>query len=136
MPTTRAAHVECDYDQLRKALHGFTVKLQLEHTSDGCKITGPMPITTVDTFTPGWEIQSKSDQLLPKETKPNASCDGGMECQSCKCDLVMVLRTPGIPTPWGSIGSITITTVQITVKLTVCADGSQTSERWIDGVKQ
>jgi hypothetical protein len=131
------AHSEADYSQLGHALGAFTVKLNIEYTSANCKITSATPISWVEVFNPLWEIQSKTDQLLPKETHPDAACPGGvMECQPAKCDVIMVLRSPGIPTPWGSVGSITLQTVQITLRFTVCATGATTQELWINGKKQ
>lgn len=106
-----------------------------QDTDNPCIMLDPIVCYfSVENMGPGWEIVSgpsswyervECDKADCRSSKGNPNKMDGVHCQG---NVTMALKTPGIPTPWGSIGSITLTTVQYQMDVWMCADSSLHSE--------
>jgi hypothetical protein len=138
--TTRTATHDYQYTVVG-AVHGFRLKLKVEYTidtDDPCKILGVRSLVfMVDQRGPGWAVVSKTqDTKNNVVAKVDCTSSSGrrnaMDQLYCYGDVSMALKTPGIPTPWGSIGSITVDSVQIILHLRVNADGSTEKDETVN----
>ncbi len=139
--TTRTATHDYQYT-VTSAIHGFRLKLKVEYTvdtDDPCKILGVRTLEfTVTHRGPGWNVVSKTqDTKMNIVEKTDCVSSNGkvntMDQLYAYGDASLALKTPGIPTPWGSIGSITLDGVQVILHLRVNADGStEKDEKVVD----
>jgi hypothetical protein len=133
-----------DYSPI-KALKGFSVALKCEFkvdSADPCKIIGDPVVTfTVTDSAPLWDIVSgpTNNHWMTEADKADCTSSKGhlnkMDQVHCQGNVTMSLKTPGIPTPWGSAGSITLATVQVQIDLFASSDGSTSIEKTVDGQK-
>lgn len=138
--TTRTATHDYQYT-VTGAVHGFRLKLKVEYTvdtDDPCKILGVRSLEfRVYHRGPGWEVVSKTQDtkgnvVSKKDCVSSSERQNAMDQLYCYGDVSMALRTPRIPTPWGSIGSITLDHVQIILHLRVNADGSTDKDETVN----
>ena len=126
-----------------KALHGFSFDVTCDwtrDTADPCKIIGdPVVNATVSNKAPLWSIVSgpTSNHWMTEVAKADCVSSAGHKGKAdqvhCQGNVTMALTTPGIPTPWGSIGAITLAQVQVQIDLFVSADGSTRIVKKVDG---
>jgi hypothetical protein len=120
------------------AYPGFSVVFKCTYKVDPpCKIL-PEPGCTLDAdLPPGWDIVSG-----PTSTCSLTKCTSTDVCTSrdgvhCQGDVTLALFTPSVWTPFGSVGSFKIpgTNTHVHIDMLVCADGSITNDKRVNGTK-
>lgn len=129
--TTRTATHDHQYTPV-SALNGFRLTLKVDYivdTADPCKIFGFNNLDLkFDLAGPGWGLVSDTVGHA-WNLNPKPDCTSRLGLVGFQDELYIWGRanaewtTPGIPTPWGSIGSVTISTVQIGLHMRISADG-------------
>ncbi len=130
--TTRTATHDHQYTPA-SALNGFRLTLKVDcsvDTDDPCKILGFNNLRIkFHNPGPGWRLLSSTTNHS-YNLRPMPDCVSRLGLKGFQDDLYVrgavnaEWVTPGIPTPWGSIGSLTIDTAQIELHMIVRADGS------------
>ena len=131
--TTRTATHDHQYTPV-SALNGFRLKLQVKYTVDTdnpCIIQGFQDLDMKFLNAgPGWHLTSApnlghSYNILPAPDCINRYGQRGFRDQLYVWGVITAeWTTPGIPTPWGSIGSVTVDTAQIGLHMVIGADGA------------
>ncbi len=130
--TTRTATHDHQYTPV-SALNGFRLTLKVDYfvdTDDPCKILGFNNLDIkMHNAGPGWGLTSDSTgHSYNLVVKPDCINRHGLA--NYQDELYVWGRvnaawtTPGIPTPWGSIGSVTIDTAQIGLHMRIKPDGA------------
>nr|WP_070961157.1 hypothetical protein [Hyphomonas sp. Mor2] len=130
--TTRTATHDHQYTPV-SALNGFRLTLKVDYTidtGDPCKIFGFNNLQIkLHNSGPGWRlVTSSTNHSYNLRPKPDCVNRLGLNGYQDELNVWGAVNaewvTPGIPTPWGSIGSITIDTAQIGLHMLIRPDGS------------
>lgn len=113
----------------------FSIDIRCEWEKlDDCRIGKADFYGDFRSHKPGWVIVSKSQRPTQRlETdKPECKSSKGnqdkMDVVVGGYDYVVAYKLLSIPTPWGSIGGITLSTVEISISIKITPDGGVTKD--------
>ncbi len=129
--TARQTHAHRSRGPRGVMVHQFSVDVKCDWQKiDACKIGSANFYAEFRSHKPGWVVVSKAQKPIQRLQVPKPDCLSSlgtpnmMDMVISGYDYVLEYRLLSIPTPWGSIGGITLARVELSISLIITPDGA------------